>query len=539
MPEIARFYWCRVLVALVGFATPLSAQPDEPPRLVLMVCVDQLRPDLLSRYESVFVGGLARLMNEGLRFDNAFHDHAVTNTAPGHATLATGVVPARHGIVDNSWYEWRDGEPERIYSVRDIDSAIVGFPDVAGVSPHRLLLDGLADWVHRSDPRSQVVSLGGKDRSAVVLGGRGQAHVYWFSTDAGRFVTSTWYRTADPEWLQRFHREELPRYAAQSTWECSVPPEARALARADTTDYEASSDDSYYPHAFDDDDGEHSKDFWRWWSRTPYPDQTIVALATEAVRALDLGADSAPDLLALALSQTDIIGHRYGPLSLEQLDNLLHLDRALGSLFDFLDVQLGSDAYVVGFSSDHGVLTIPEQLMAQGKPARRVPRDEVEEIFDSAKRIGSSSDAEWERCRRIAEHARALDFIADAMPHSVLASSAPADSFVDLYRNSYHPERIFSAPMRSRKQRVPLGIYGVAARLEPATVIGGSRAVHGSPYAYDRHVPMIFMGHHVRSGVTLQRVRTVDFAPTLAQLAGIQIPENLDGTPLDVSRNPR
>jgi hypothetical protein len=124
------------------------------------------------------------------------------------------------------------------------------------------------------------------------------------------------------------------------------------------------------------------------------------------------------------------------------------------------------------------------------------------------------------------------------MLHAELASSAEADSFIHLYRNSYHPERTVSFPMTSRKQRVPLGVYGVEARLEPATVLGNSRAVHGSPYPHDRHVPMIFMGRDMVSGVSQQRVRTVDFAPTLARAAGIQIPANLDGTPLDVSRDP-
>lgn len=263
-------------------------------------------------------------------------------------------------------------------------------------------------------------------------------------------------------------------------------------------------------------------------------DQAILALAEEAVRSLSLGQDASVDLLALGLSQVDVVGHQFGPWSLEQLDTLLRLDRALGDFFAYLEDSVGEDRYVVGFSGDHGVSTIPEYLRAQGRAAARVSRDEIDALLGEIQDLVPDTDPSPETAVLVARRLEALDWVADAMTHEELAATTAAEPYVALYRNSYHPERALAFPLSSRTLGVSPGVFGVEVRLEESTIPDNARAVHGSPYFYDRHVPLIFMGAGVAPGPSRAVARTVDFAPTLARLAGIPIPDELDGQALPV-----
>jgi predicted AlkP superfamily pyrophosphatase or phosphodiesterase len=551
---------------------------------VVVAVVDQLRPDLLTRYSSCFRGGLRRLQDEAFRFENATHDHAVTNTAPGHATLATGALPSQHGIVDNAWYERVDGRFVGVAAVSDTTAHIPGEPQIRGASPHRLRASTLAEWMQEQHSDARVVSVAGKDRSAIFLAGRVRAHVYWFSRSAGRFVTSSRYSEREPDWVQRFHADVWPTFSADSVWTCSTPSEWRALAREDDVPFETARE-PVFPHRFEppapppaspgsnepshtstrrDEQRAISQAYWRWFYGSPRLDAATLELAITAMRAEGLGQDDTPDYLAVALSATDVIGHDFGPLSLEQLDNLLHLDRALGRFFDVLDAEVGAGRWVLGLSADHGVATMPEQLQANGVEARRVPRDEIEALFTDLKaavdvygRTGVlSSSVELERV--LATRTAATDYVAAAMPRAELALAAtgfadkdkthgaadhaatphaalnisPGDPFVRLYRNSYYEGRILGGPLWSRAQRVSLGTYGVEARLKENVNVHGTDAIHGSPYRYDRHVPLMFMGRGIDAGTSDERVRTVDLAPTLAKLLGVPVPADRAGRAL-------
>ena len=56
------------------------------PSLIVLITVDQFRADYIDRFGPQLQGGLARLAHGGAWFTNAHHDHAITETAPGHAT---------------------------------------------------------------------------------------------------------------------------------------------------------------------------------------------------------------------------------------------------------------------------------------------------------------------------------------------------------------------------------------------------------------------------------------------------------------------
>ena len=517
----------------------VAGEDDERPTLLVYIVVDQLRADLLDRYADLFQGGLARFQTEGRRWVNATFDHAQTSTAPGHATAATGVHPHRHGLVGNNWEERTpDGEWETVYALRDLEAAIVGFPELEGRGPANLLRDGLPDWILAADPEARVVSLSGKDRAAIAMAGRARGEVYWFDSTLGRFVTSTYYRQEMPDWVEAFHREEhgLPRNWSDTVWSSVVPESARHLSRPDTFAYEGDGLNTYFPHHFsreggvgpDASPGERATALNEWRARTPFVDAVTLDLARRAVTVHELGRRGSLDYLAVALSQADRVGHDYGPLSREQMDNLLRLDREMGAFFDYLDQEVGEGRWLAALTADHGVMEIPEARAELGLYGRRINRGERRELVALAEAAAEAAGSDPEvRARAAADAALELEWVEDAFPWSDVLDQVPSDSMRLFFSRSYHPDRVLGH----------LGHLGVAYRM-PEGVYDGRYPYgtgHGTPYYFDRHVPMMIMGPGVAPGVVTERASVVDLAPTLAQLLGIPAPGDLDGEARDAT----
>lgn len=499
---------------------PPADVSTERPRLVVMLVVDQLSQELLAGHADVFRGGFRRLIDEGRWYVNATHDHAGTVTAAGHASLSTGTWPSHHGIVANEWHGLVDGEWVEVSNVGDSTVQIIGEPELDGVSPHHLMRTGLADWMIASEPRTLVASVSAKDRGAVHPAAHVRGQVYWFENDIGRFVTSTYYRDRHPEWIERFNAEVMAAHATDTLWMSTVPPAEAWRSDPDTAAYEGDNASSHFPHRFGA-PGERT-DFWEWFERTPMLDAATLELARIVVTESGLGRDDVPDFLNVSLSQTDRVGHDFGPLSREQLDNLLRLDRELGEFFAFLDSRVGEGRWIAGLSADHGVLvTGADMRIGEAGSARRwTPAEEA--AVASIRSEGGRGRGSPESPERVVEALERLDFVADAYTHTELMSGEPADSFALLERRSLYPGR-------AREDLSPLG---VEVRYAPGFLDRKLGSGHGTPYWYDRNVPMIFLGPGIAPGRDTTRVSTTDFAPTLARLVGIPYPDDLDGSPL-------
>jgi predicted AlkP superfamily pyrophosphatase or phosphodiesterase len=340
-------------------------------------------------------------------------------------------------------------------------------------------------------------------------------------------VTSSFYASEYPAWVERFNRETAAVIMGDSVWSSELPPGAEGLTRNDTSAYEGDGVHTFFPHRFHDESEETGRRAQnRWAIRTPLPDEVIGAFAREAVRSLGLGSDPVPDFLGLSFSQPDFVGHDYGPLSREQLDNLVRLDKVLDELMEFLDDQVGPGRWVMALSGDHGTLTVPEVLRDEGHSAARADREDfraIRQVFRDLREAEGSPDVLAERAVVALE---SLPFVADALTPTEMATGPAPDSFVTFLRNSYLPDRWFRGYGSQ-----DLGVmFRFVEGFYPSSDRHGTG--HGSPYHYDRHVPLVFFGPGVEPGISTERVRTVDAAPTLAQLAGIPMPSDLDGQPL-------
>ena len=533
MKRPGRTVW-RLVVAGVcaGVALGLSRCPAKPaaegggerPALVVVIAVDQLRADLLDRYATAFTGGFRRLHDRGRWFTHTLVDHAITVSHPGHATLATGMHPSHHGIVDAAFYAGPPGGRVFTDAVEDKGAPIVGQPKLGGASPRQFLATTLSEWIAGASPQARVVALGSGRFSSLLHAGRAKGDVYWYDGEAGRYVTSSYYRLDDAPWVKRFNTETLPALIdASLSWTEATPEPLRALAGPDDARWEADHQHVTFPHTLAQLASKEQLDDPRvkagWFAAMPMLDGATLALAAAGVDALQLGRRGATDYLGIVPSQVDDIGHWYGPSSREQLDNLIRLDRALGDLFDHLDARVGKDRWLVALSADHGIPDVPEERVARGEKARRVGMKDYSGVLQRVKvereRGAQDPAALAEAVARIVE---VPDFVADAMTPKDLFEGVAADSYVELYRHSARPDRLPRYPLFDFETgRSIVAESGVAVRLVEGAMPDLDPAVHGSPYLYDRSVPLVFMGPGIAPGRSGEPTRTVDLAPTLAR----------------------
>jgi predicted AlkP superfamily pyrophosphatase or phosphodiesterase len=367
-----RFVLVLLLVSpFVWWALPKTAAQVRKPRLVILLAIDQMRADYFTRFGARFTGGLKRLHAEGRVFTNADLNYARTETAPGHATLATGAYPRRHGIPANEWFD-RQAQ-QTVYCVADKTAGSVEGAG-GGASPKHLTVKAVGDWLKAASPASKVIAAAGKDRAAVLLGGQRPDLAFWYEAKTGLMVTSDYYTRQAPDWVKAFNAADWTTRNTPAAW-TKLLPESEYSGPDDFRGERLWGPSRKFPHPF-----LRKTENQR---TSPYYDMLVLDFALAAIRAEKLGQDDAPDLLCVGLSATDYVGHHYGPDSHEMQDHLLRLDRALGDFLTQVEKLAGAGNVLLVLSADHGVRPNPEYLTEfKAAPARRISHDAIEtELF--------------------------------------------------------------------------------------------------------------------------------------------------------------
>src|SRR5712691_617614 len=341
-----------LFAAFSGRTTPAPSRP----KLVVVITVDQLRPDYLNRWKAQLTGGLGQLMTEGAVFTDGYQDHAITETAPGHSTILSGLWPAHTGIMRNS------------EGVQDSLAPLIGTTG-PGASPRRFRGTTLFDWLKAAEPTARALSVSRKDRGAILPIGLAKEQVYWYQS--GLFTTSRYYADSLPTWVQAFNARRLPFKAANTTWSLLLPDSA--YKEVDNEVWENGGVGVVFPHRLPADSVLAAAAV----AGVPAMDSLTLLFALEGFEALRLGRKGT-DLLAVSLSTTDAIGHAYGPDSREIHDQVLRLDRYLAWFLKRLTDRVGRDNIVVVLTADHGMTSYPERTRAKtGGAAYRVALDTV------------------------------------------------------------------------------------------------------------------------------------------------------------------
>lgn len=522
----------RVRGTLLAFA--LSALSGvalgQRPSLVVLVAVDQMRGDYISTWEQQLTGGFARFWRDGAFFTNAHQDHANTETAPGQASMLSGRFPYSTGIVANN------------VGVNTPDFRLVESPDT-GAAPFRFQGTTLADWMKARDPRTRVLSVSRKDRAAILPVASSHSHtVLWYSPRTARFTTSTWYSTTLPQWVRDFNAERGVQRLAGRSWDLLLP--ATAYPEPDSVGNEGRNN-FVFPHVLPVDTARLAVAV----EGTPWMDSLTLALALRGVRNMELGAVATrTDLLSISLSSTDEIGHRWGPDSRELHDQILRADRYLGAFLDSLFALRGRDRVIVVLTADHGVAPVPgiQSRFGDTRTAVRVPTASFRPVVSAARAALRAAGADTTALRwedlvlwidrnklgsvpvDVAALTRAFADSVRRIPHVARADVISELGAADTVRDAI--ARRLSRMFVPGRETHPGVLALVAVTLLPFDYFGqGNTATHGSPYDYDTHVPVAFLGTPFVRAHIAEKANVVDIAPTLAAVLGLVPSERLDG----------
>jgi predicted AlkP superfamily pyrophosphatase or phosphodiesterase len=532
--------WVRWLTLSVAVVTTVTAEvqrspaPLQPPRLAVLIVVDQMRADYVDRFRDQWTSGLKRLVTRGAWFSNAAYPYLSTVTCPGHATISTGAFPYRHGVRHNTWFDREKGRVVRC--TEDAGTKPIPYgTELApvGDSAVHLRLPGFADEM-RSQVGARVVSLSLKARSAIMLAGHKGDAVTWLSEALDVWETSSAFGEAVPA-VNAFVQANPIDADYGKTWDRLLPLERYQFA--DTLIGEAPPREwtATFPHVLSSASGKPDEIYHTQWERSPFANDFLGRFAAALVESLKLGQRDTTDVLAVSFSSPDLVGHAFGPRSQEVQDMYARLDLTIGALLDRLDAQVGPDRYVVALSADHGVTDIPEQLKESGRDAGRLSSRAFADIIE-ARPVAtagpgryltaiSGNDVHFEpgMYTKLAATPRALN----AVIRDLSAQPGIARVFrgEDLERGTTSRDTLTRAAALSY---VKGGSGELVFALKPGWMVSVSGTTHSSGNADDQRVPMILFGRGVRPGHYRESVTPADIAPTLAALTGITMP-NAEG----------
>jgi predicted AlkP superfamily pyrophosphatase or phosphodiesterase len=530
-----------LLLALV-FLPLAAAVPAEPlpeqapalrPRLVVFISIDQMRADYLVRFRPLFKAGLKTIAEQGAVFTNARYRHACTETGPGHSVLLSGRSPRSSGIVGNTWYDRT--LRRRVNVVDDATARVLGGAGRTA-SPSNFNGFTVGDMLKAHSPDSKVVGVSFKDRAAILMAGKRGDGAYWYESAGGRFVTSSWYTSETPRWLETWNaRRQADAYEGR-TWERLLPDPAIYLRIAGPDDVKGEWDgkDTTFPHRIGS--APPALDYYDNLRRSPFADELLLEFATTVMKAHDLGTDEATDILAVGFSACDAVGHTFGPDSQEQMDNFMRLDRTLGRLLDEAERRAGKGRVLVVLTADHGVMPLVEMLRAQGIDARRATSEDLAGPVNKALAarfpgatglITDPDPTDYVLDREaIARQGLKVADVEDAIREALLSTGLieavytqaqlmgprpEGDPFFDLHQRAFFAPRSGDLIARVRKY-VYMGGY-----------VGGTG--HGTPHDYDRHIPIVFLGPGIKPGPRDVETGPEDIAWTLGRLLDLPYPQ--------------
>jgi len=539
-----------VIFLIIASNNKISGQgaylPPDKPKLVIGIVVEQLKYDQLEKFrDRLGENGIKKLINEGTYFKNASYEYMLTQSAPAHATIATGAEPSSHGITSDSWFI--PLKNELIYCTADLNVDPVGGSYESGLhSPVNLQASTFSDELKMSTKRrSKVFALGLKENSAIFTGGHSADGAFWFDNTTGTWMTSTYYLETLPDWVKDFNALSYPDTYLNTEWTVFRPDVNYSDCSVDSNSYEGGfSGVNYFPYDLKKlrtKNKFNTRNDFSLLRETPFGNSYTTSFAIRLMEKEELGQDDITDYISICYSATDNIGHRFGPSSLEMGDAILRLDHDIENLLRFLNEKIGKKNILVYFTASHGISEIPAILEENNIPAGyfmqnqaiQLLRTYLNAIYGEGSWVKGYSDRQIYLNRTLIEDARLsledvqkkvarflVQFtgVSTAYPYSAFEANDYGNGNLKRIINSFNPQRSGD----------------VIITLNPGWVEKEQDFVtnHNSPYEYDSHVPLIWYGWNVNRSTVARKVNMTDVAATLSSLCKVPIPNACSGDPL-------
>ena len=521
------------LFLFIFISTTAQQNPAlQRPRLVVGIVVDQMRWDYLYRYYDRYAanGGFKRLLNQGFSCENTLIPYAPTVTAPGHTSIYTGSVPAIHGIAGNFW--WDNAQQRDVYCTEDKTVKTVGSETNLGLqSPRNLLVTTICDELRlATNFQSKVIGVAIKDRGGILPAGHSANAAYWYDSQVGNWITSTYYMNELPQWVKDLNAKKLVDKYYEQGWHTLYPVNTYTQSTGDEKIYESKGLGTGFPYDLKKFIGKN----YSAVLSTPHGNTMTVEMAKAAIEGEKLGADAITDFLALSFSSTDYIGHGYGPNSIEQEDDFLRLDNELTDLLDYLDSKIGKGQYTIFLSADHGVANVIGFMKENKIPAGGlVEATALKELNQQLKdKFGHSDLAMGISNYQLVLNNNLINAERKLKREEIVAAIISFFSKQEAVLMAFDIQQLGTTPLQSKiREMIENGYFAlrggdVQIILKPnyMETYGPTGTTHGLWNPYDAHIPLLWYGWGIKSGKTNRETYMTDIAPTLAALLHIQMP---------------
>lgn len=530
-----------VFYMVLTLGTSFAQSTQEKPKLIVGIVVDQMRQDYLYKFADRYSeGGFKRLMNEGFMMKNGHYNYIPTYTGPGHASIYTGTTPATHGIIGNNWYV--RSLNKSIYCAEDSTVTNVGgTPSSGQISPRNLLTTTITDELRfATNKRSKVVGVAIKDRGASFPAGH-LGDAYWYDSENGDFMTSTFYYDTLPKWVLDFNAKKLPDSYLSKAWEPHYPIETYKQSIDDNNAFEVpfiGKDTPTFPYKLDS--LRENNDNYGLIAATPFGNNLTLDFAYAAIEGEQLGLRGETDFLAVSFSSPDYIGHRFGPASKEVEDTYLRLDLEMEKFLNYLDQTYGKGEYLIFLSSDHGVAEIATHMVSENVPAGNLNvsyisgqlKGYTQQKYGVGEWIANFSN---DQIFLNTELAREKGVKISDMEEDIAKFLLKFDGIKEVYTSTAMRNSAFT---QDRSALLQMGYNHKSSGellmiLEPGWLTGGGRGTsHGTGFSYDTNVPILFFGWGVKQGSSSRYASITDIAPTLSMMLDIRLPNGSNGSPI-------
>lgn len=517
---------------------PLTAT-NKPPRLTVVIVIDQFAYDYVDKLKPFLDGGIKKLVDKGIFFTNAHYPHGIPSTSTGHAGLATGAYAERHGICSNRWVH-HDGQVLECTQDPSGKAKVFGRKDGWSESPESLKADTLEDqFVMSSEPKRnlQAYSISLKSRASILMAGK-MGKAIWFDMKNGWLTSSTSYFSELPEWLKKFNSENCPKPKDTFSW--------KSFYKLGGEEYNFNQAKNYKYIAHKGSMVGHSKipmgrsqdDPFFFYIKSPNSNQLLLDAATTCLKT-NLSKNKKEDgfLLMISLSSLDFAGHIYGPSAAETIDILYHLDKQIENFMDSTKKLVPESETLFVLTADHGMMPIPEVLNDKGfSHAKRIDVKPIIEKFNygvereygiknmvatyvtpqfffNKKKLRSLPEVEQENIiDQFKEHLLSINGIREVFTNKELEEKT--------FHNNREAKLLQHQCYRGRTPELTCLLHPYYLMTGYDT--GGS---HATPYNYDTHVPLsIFQKGKFEDSVIKKQVSMLSLPQTLAQILNVPPP---------------
>ena len=522
-----------------------AAQTFARPKLTVGIIIDQMRVDYIYRYWNKYGnGGFKKLINQGYFCANTQYNYVPTYTGPGHASVYTGTTPMHHGIIGNNWYIRTTGDT--VYCVGDATSKTIGAANFSGnMSPRRLITTTITDELRfAQNYKSKTIGISLKDRGAILPAGHSATAAYWFDGATGNWITSDYYMTALPTWMNNFNNKKLPQQYLSKGWNTMLPISEYTESTADSTKYEGkfsavnggvtlSEKSPTFPHDF----MKLNPVGFEFVKRSPWGNVITTDVAIAAIEGDTLGAITS-DFLCISYSSPDYVGHQFGTNAIETEDIYLQLDKDLERLISYLEKRYGRNNFLLFLTADHAAIPNPQYLLDNKIPAGRFSSTTIADtlrkylqtnyndslllqcyddnnIYLNYTLLNSYKIDYAKITNDISFMISQLATVHHCLTREQIISNDYSEGIDAKIRNGFHPKRNGDIVV------IP----------EPGLIEWSSSTgtTHGSGYTYDTHVPLLWYGFNIKHGIDYNPYNITDIAATLSMMLHCSIPNACTG----------